>query len=157
MNVSGCNISDYRPAPFGAGSGITYQHSSSAIDLDSYITYNIFSNNQNGVVLHNCGGVHVNHNDFVNHTVHATDNAASENYWDGGVEGNFWDNHTAPDDDPPYGIVDVPFKIDDDSYDYYPLTEYQVIPEFDDVIIPVAAMVVLFGLVAMRRRKEGLS
>jgi parallel beta-helix repeat protein len=133
--------------------GILYVSSSSSVDQDSYITYNVIRDNYYGIVLQNVGGVHVNHNDFVNNTVHANDTASTENYWDDGVEGNFWDNYTGPDEDPPIGIGDDPFKIDDGSYDYYPLVD-QVIPEFGDVVIPVTSMIVLFAILTARKRKQ---
>jgi parallel beta-helix repeat protein len=50
----------------------------------------------------------------------------SGNWWNSTEgSGNWWNDWTAPDDYPPYGIVDMPYVIAGNSYaeDYYPLVE----------------------------------
>ena len=150
LNVTQCLVAE-NDYPSHVTYAIYYRGASSSVDLDSYITYNIIRDNDYGIILMDVGGTHINHNDFLNNVVHAEDTASTENFWDDGVEGNFWDNYTGEDLLPPIGIGDEPFKIDDGSYDYYPLVD-QAIPEFSDVVLPVMAIVTLFAVLTARKR-----
>jgi len=150
VNISYSTISNCTPF-YGA---IRYQGTSSAVDLDSYITYNVIRDNSIGVTLINAGGVHVNHNDFINNDLHANDTSAGDNFWDDGIEGNYWDNYTGDDLVAPFGIGDEPLLIDFGTYDNYPLMEYQAIPEFQDVVVPVMFVLVIFGLFRARMTRQ---
>jgi len=95
------------------------------------VTNNIFSENTRGVYLENSESIVFHHNRFQDHTRHARDNMGSENKWDDGFPsgGNFWSGYTGTDqfsgpsqnESGPDGIGDVPFVIDINSQDNYPL------------------------------------
>ncbi len=60
-------------------------------------------------------------NNFKNNTVHVYYTTIySPDFWDNGVEGNYWDNYTGVDLDK-NGIGDSNHKIDGNHRDYYPL------------------------------------
>jgi parallel beta-helix repeat protein len=71
------------------------------------------------------------HNNFVNNTeqVYISTHPSYANFWDNGVEGNYWSNYTGidvysgPDQDLPgsNGIGDTPYDIDENNRDCYPL------------------------------------
>ncbi len=95
------------------------------------VTNNIFSENTRGVYLENSESIAFYHNRFRDHTRHARDNMGSENKWDDGYPsgGNFWSGYTGTDqffgpsqnESGPDGIGDIPFVIDINSQDNYPL------------------------------------
>ncbi len=100
---------------------------------------NSVSSNGYGIHLVDCGGTIAYHNSFFDSVVdHAYDDGGTENPWNASypIGGNYWDNYTAVDefsgpnqDEPGHdGIGDTPYKIDDDSFDYYPLMEPQNTP-----------------------------
>ena len=80
----------------------------------------------------------IHHNDIINNTEQAYDDGGA-NQWDDGYPsgGNYWSNYTGQDlcSGPnqnvcpdPDGIGDVPYIIDVDSMDRYPLTEPSLLP-----------------------------
>ena len=98
---------------------------------NSYIVRNTILENGRGVALFMVrGGIAIDHNNFVNNTVQATDDGGPANRWDGGCPsgGNFWSDYMGvdavdcetglPGSD---GIGDSPYVIDADSQDRYPL------------------------------------
>jgi parallel beta-helix repeat protein len=74
------------------------------VSSDNCIYHNNFSNNT--VDVYDCGP------DF--------DETISVNMWDNGEEGNFWSNYNGTDTNED-GIGDVPYVVDANNTDYYPL------------------------------------
>ncbi len=99
--------------------------------LGATVTGNIFSENMRGVYLENSESIVVHHNRFVDNTGHAHDNKGDENTWDDGYPsgGNYWSGYTGSDqfigpnqnESGKDGIGDVPYVIDSNSQDDYPL------------------------------------
>jgi len=138
----------------------------------SQISGNIFFENVGdtadggGVSLLLSSMIWVFNNSFIGNTLYqafdddafGVDNFWNNTYYDGG--GNYWSDgvttdycsgeypQTIPGSDE---IVDVPYDIPVNSTDYYPLVE--PIPEFDTLLVPVSAMLVLFVLMLSRRSK----
>lgn len=98
---------------------------------NSMVTNNIFSENMRGMYLENSEGIDTFHNEFKDNTNQARDNKGNENSWEFSYPagGNFWndyigiDQFKGPDqnESDPDGIGDVPYEIDSNSQDYYPL------------------------------------
>jgi parallel beta-helix repeat protein len=98
---------------------------------NSSVTNNIFSENMRGLYFENSEGIYTFHNEFRNHTNHVRDNVGIENVWDDGYPsgGNFWSGYAGTDqyegpsqnESNPDGIGDVPYMIDPNSQDNYPL------------------------------------
>jgi len=63
-------------------------------------------------------------NFFIENVIHAIDDV-STTMWNTTVKGNYWDNYTEPDVDPPDGFVDAPYNISGKgkSKDYLPIAE----------------------------------
>lgn len=152
VNVTLCNISYNDNSPFSCG--IDYRVMNTAIDVQSIITYNEFRENYEGVALTQCRGVMVHHNNFVDNTVQAEDSETNLNQWDNGTEGNYWSDYSGVDVSPHDGIGDTPYDVDADTVDRYPLYEYTPIPEFSDVIIPVIALMMIFGFLHAKRNRR---
>ena len=99
----------------------------------------------------------------------AFDDRGSENAWNASwpTGGNYWVDYTGedkmsgPDQNQPGpgdGIVDLPFQIDVNTWDRYPLTLTQPvepIPEFPTLLLPiVSVLALLFAVVRRSSRKE---
>jgi len=93
---------------------------------------NLLVENGYGLYLFRSTGIAVHGNNFAGNTVQADDHRGPENSWDAGYPegGNYWsdysgpDNCSGPDQDvcpSPDGIGDLPYAIDADSRDRYPL------------------------------------
>jgi len=102
---------------------------------NNIISENIIINNSYGIYAINPVGNYIYHNDFVNNTIyqvylHPTWSGHS-NMWDNGYPsgGNYWSNYTGTDEfrgsnqDQPGsdGIGDVPYVVDANNTDRYPL------------------------------------
>jgi len=111
------------------------------ISANAYIygnsfTENTIRNNGKGISLHyRCHGNFIYHNNFINNTYQAYTYESYNNTWDYGYPsgGNYWSDYeeTYPDaeeiDDS--GIWNVPYWIDENNQDNYPLMEpYSPIP-----------------------------
>lgn len=109
-------------------SGI-YIYNSSGND----VSYNAIMNNQIGIYLHHSNNNIIHHNNFFTNTVQAYLNNSFSNMWDEGYPsgGNYWSDRTGIDlYSGPYqnetgsdGISDVPYTIDGDNEDRYPLMD----------------------------------
>jgi parallel beta-helix repeat protein len=98
----------------------------------------IFENIYLGFYLADSSNNMIFNNNIINNSFQANDDQ-SDNYWDKGypLGGNFWsdydgwDLNSTPDQNtpPPDGIGDIPYVIDLDSQDNYPLME----PSFDNL------------------------
>ncbi|MBY8984146.1 MAG: right-handed parallel beta-helix repeat-containing protein [Candidatus Lokiarchaeota archaeon] len=111
----------------------TFHNNYYGIDLylsDYNVIYeNVFTvNNRCGIYIdEGDGGSHNNlayHNFFINNVIHAIDDEPTNN-WNNSYIGNYWDNHTGPDENPQDGIVDKPYNITGKagSKDFLPIAE----------------------------------
>ena len=103
----------------------------SGIHIDEDSDYNEFTEN---IIRNNTIGLNINSlndnnlvykNFFLNNGKHASDSGTS-NKWNNTVIGNYWDNHTGPDDSPQDGIVDDWYTYiggSAGSMDYLPIAE----------------------------------
>jgi parallel beta-helix repeat protein len=99
--------------------------------IDSMITDNILSENMRGVYLENSVGIVTSHNEFKDNSNQVRDNLGNENTWDFGYPagGNYWNDYFGTDDfkgpsqneSDADGIGDLPYEIDSNSRDYFPL------------------------------------
>lgn len=90
-----------------------------------------FMHNIIGLELYASSNNTIFHNSFVNNTVHAKTYGSYDNLWDEGYPegGNYWDSYTnvdeksGPHQDEPGsdGIGDVPWTVDENNVDNYPL------------------------------------
>ena len=78
----------------------TFAHSEYAIELDG-------TNNS------------LYHNNFINNT-QQIDSYNLVNFWNNSIEGNYWSNYNGTDSDLD-GIGDIPYQIDSNNIDHYPL------------------------------------
>ncbi len=106
------------------------------VEIDSSSSNHLYGNNIGsnyfGVVLDSANDNTIMWNNFTSNQFQARDNN-DLNYWDGGypLGGNYWDDYGGPDyfngpnQDRPGSdrIGDVPYVIDSDSQDNYPLAE----------------------------------
>lgn len=126
------------------------------------ITYNFFVNNRKGVEMSGCTGFLLHHNNFINTFIPAFDDNGAENSWDDGYPsgGNYWDDYVGTDDfngpdqniSGSDGIGDIPYVIDGDSQDGYPLME--PIPEFDNLLVPLLGLMMIFVVMRVRARQN---
>jgi parallel beta-helix repeat protein len=89
------------------------------------ISENVISGNEFGIFLQNaeCSNNSIYNNCFITNDIHAIDDGV-DNKWNSSTIGNYWDNHTSPDDNKD-GIVDNPYTYiggTAGSIDYLPLT-----------------------------------
>jgi parallel beta-helix repeat protein len=97
----------------------------------SLVTDNVFSENLRGVNLENSAGIVTSHNEFKDNADQVRDNKGGENSWDHGYPagGNYWSDYIGTDlfkgpsqnESDADGIGDLPYEIDSNSHDYYPL------------------------------------
>lgn len=99
---------------------------------DSEVYWNVLEYCSWGIQLERCVGARVYHNDLFYIGIPATDDRGSENLWDSGYPsgGNYWSSFVVADTkhgpsqnlSGPDGIGDLPYVIDGNSSDRYPLT-----------------------------------
>ncbi len=80
----------------------------------------------------------IHHNNFVNHTT-LVEVLDSNNTWDDGTEGNFWDNATSADIDQD-GIADSPYEISGGEYDNHPFVNpisFLKVAEVEDEVFTI--------------------
>jgi parallel beta-helix repeat protein len=111
--------------------GIQFEHSS-----NNTLSVNSAANNQYGIDLNYSSSNRIYHNNFINNI--QVENTESNNTWDDGARGNYWDNYGKLDTDGD-GIGNTPYVIDANNRDRYPL----VVPlgsiplVWDETIYPV--------------------
>jgi parallel beta-helix repeat protein len=123
------------------------------------ITGNNITNNSRGILVHICYNNVIHHDNFVNNGNHVeTDD--SNNIWDNGEEGNYWDNYTGLDSDED-GVGDTPYVIDENNRDNYPLVEQIPVSETEPfptllviVVIVTAGAVAALGLLAYFKKRK---
>ena len=109
---------------------------------DSILSNNVVESNEHGISLHGSTGSLIVKNDMVrnalgiafwessgnifhhNNIIHnkkdVSGSATSQNQWDDGSEGNYWDDYSGWDGNGD-GISDTPYRIGEGSVDRYPL------------------------------------
>jgi len=88
--------------------------------LYNHITENNIEYNNVGIRFWHGLNNTINFNNFINNIEQVIWTFGYANFWDNGVEGNYWSNYTGVDSDND-GIGDVVHEIDADNKDQYPL------------------------------------
>jgi len=152
-------------------------------DLDAVFNPAMYSNTcQNVVVANNsfssvwnfciemrvCSGFLIYHNNFLGVPPQAFDNWGPENMWNSSYPagGNYWIDYTGVDEKSgpiqnlpgSDGIGDLPYVIDVNTTDYYPLNKtgkIEPIPEFPTLLLPIiSVLALLFAAVRRTSRKD---
>lgn len=84
------------------------------------LTNNKLSNNEFAIVATSANNNTIFHNNFLKNT-HFISSIGSTNYWDNGIEGNYWSDYTGKDEDQD-GIGESPYIINANNQDNHPLT-----------------------------------
>jgi nitrous oxidase accessory protein len=116
---------------------------------------NNITKNSRGILVHVCYDNVFYHNNFVNNVNHV-ETDGSNDIWDNGEEGNYWDKYTGLDSDGD-GIGDIPYIIDENNRDNHPLTNMvSVIPEFPSgaVLAPFFVATLLLVILYFRKGKK---
>jgi nitrous oxidase accessory protein NosD len=147
--VSGNIIKGSSPWGIWIGSGgrnnIFYENH---IADKGYTPYETEVYSGSGIVFGDNSGVAVNntfyHNVFINNTKNVkfnSDLVADGNFWDNGVEGNYWSDYNGTDADND-GLGDTPYIIDTEDSDGYPLATpldipavFVPLPEYDPPLL----------------------
>jgi parallel beta-helix repeat protein len=105
---------------------------------ENNIVWNNITNNNRGIHFETSGINIIHHNNFVDNTNDWWDYGLtpwpfqflfSVNFWDDGIEGNYWSNYSGTDSNGD-GIGDTPHNLYENNTDNYPLMEAVIIPEF---------------------------
>jgi len=83
------------------------------------LTNNKLSNNEFAIVTISSSNNTAFHNNFINNT-HSISSIDSTNYWDNGIEGNYWSDYTGKDENQD-GIGESPYIINANNQDNHPL------------------------------------
>ncbi len=112
------NHSDYNRI---SGNNITNNDDGILLDHSSNNTVlgNEVKNNDGGIFFWYSSDNRFYHNNFINNTAQAH-SLFSTNIWDNGCEGNYWNNYNGTDSDGD-GLGDIPYIIDENNTDWYPL------------------------------------
>ena len=116
--------------------------------VDNFCFFNIWHDSANNTFFHN---------NFIGNWTGSPGDRDSQNFWDNGLEGNYWEEYTGKDANGD-GICDTPYVIDNysNSVDRYPLMTPvdtpTVLPEFPSWTPILALTVVAVVLVVYRRR-----
>jgi parallel beta-helix repeat protein len=172
---SGNSISENNIAP-RYGNGIQLYNSSSnsisgnsittnfglGILLNYYSCNNIVSENNitdnfiGGIrIMSNSNGNKIYHNNFMNNTSHAS--ASGSNVWDDGSRGNYWSDylvkHPNAAEIDSSGVWNIPYVINPNDADHYPLMAPYVVPEFPSfLILPLFFLATLLAVITYRRK-----
>lgn len=134
---------------------IITNHSGVAIGLHSCYDSVVFGNNITNCTL----GIRVlksNNRIFQNNFVDNTNQSESEgnNLWDNGFEGNFWSDYSGADTNAD-GIGDVPYIINENNQDNYPLVapvDISIIPEYSSFLISSLLLVATLVIVINKNK-----
>jgi len=112
------------------------------------ISGNMIKGNNIGIFLEDtgCSNNSIYENFFLENAMHAVDDGV-DNKWNSTTIGNYWDNHTGPDDNKD-GIVDIPYNYiggTAGSIDYLPIAESIAPGGFDPGVIPIIVVVSIGG------------
>ncbi|HDQ05641.1 MAG TPA: hypothetical protein ENN36_02820 [Candidatus Bathyarchaeota archaeon] len=130
----------------------------------NYIVWNNITCNNKGVYFETSGINILHHNNFVNNTKDWWDYGYtpwpfqlpfSENIWDDGEEGNYWDTYDGTDNNID-GIGDTPHLLYENNTDNFPLiqpTEVPIkIPEFPSWTILLLLIIITFTTIIYKKR-----
>jgi parallel beta-helix repeat protein len=128
---------------------------SSNFIFDNYIANNIDSvHEKNGFGI-SLGGANNNtfyRNTLINNSYNFRILEPSYiNYWDNGLEGNFWDGYNGSDNNGD-GIGDTSYIIDENNQDNYPIMNYATIPEFPSWAILPLFLTLVFVVTIYKKR-----
>jgi parallel beta-helix repeat protein len=84
------------------------------------ISRNVLMNNDDGVHIYGSFANIIYHNNFINNTHQVHLEYSPDNFWDDGIEGNYWSDYGNSDSNQD-GIGDAPIMIDEANWDNYPL------------------------------------
>ncbi len=139
--------------------GISLYTTSNNFIYDNYLANNIgYEGQKNGYGISLSGtGYHAENNTFYRNTlINNSYNLRIEephftNYWDNGSQGNYWDDYTGADANED-GIGDIPYIMNENNQDDFPLMEPTLIPEFPSwTILPIFLVTTLCALVIKKR------
>ncbi len=133
----------------------------SGILLEAWSEYNVvfennITDNNIGVWIAFSSNNQFYHNNLTVNTkqvdIHVSGDA---NFWDNGVEGNYWsefeERYPNASEVDGSGIWDTPYVIDENNQDNYPL-----IPEFSPkLLLPLLMVATLLTIIVHRRRQSG--
>ena len=119
------------------------------------ITNNMIKNNQvTGLSIVDCTGSNIHLNCFINNNptlhINAIDVDGSNNKWDNGTTGNYWDDYTGLDEDDD-GIGDVPYYINGSAgnQDNFPLMTCPIPTKKGGGAISGYNLFLLFGILSV--------
>jgi len=105
---------------------------------NNMISGNRITENDEGVWLSWSFHNEFRQNDLMNNTQQISiSTSGCANFWDNGVEGNYWSDYTGADDNGDY-IGDIPYVIDSANIDHYPLMTPRTIQE--DTTPPIVSV-----------------
>jgi parallel beta-helix repeat protein len=124
------------------------------------ITKNNIANNGRGIYVSHSSNNTLYQNNFIDNTIQIygtidefpESNAPSANIWSYGATGNYWSNYNGTDSDGD-GIGDIPYIIDANNQDPYPLMETAHIPEFPELTPMLLVLAVLTVAVAIYKQR----
>ena len=104
-------------------------HLSHSADYNNISGNTITNNGLYGIELESCSDNTVCHNNFIDNLVQVNELGLETNFWDNGCEGNYWSNYNGTDlyhsqyqnETGSDGIGDLPYVIDANNTDHYPL------------------------------------
>lgn len=136
--------------------GIDLESSSNNIVSGNTIT----ENNRGGIWLGGSSNNTLYHNNFINNTSQVAENEVNEgNNWDNGYPsgGNYWSDYqtkypNAIENDSS-GIWNMPYIIDTNNIDHYPLMTQNTIPEFSSFLILSLFLIATLLAVIIHKKK----
>lgn len=134
------------------------------------IVWNNITSNNRGIYVETSGINNIHHNNFVNNTNDSWDYGYtpwpfqlpfSENVWDDGEEGNYWDTYHGTDNNGD-GIGDTPHLLYENNTDNFPLMQQIevpiTIPEFPPgIILPLLLIVTFVAIIAKKKLSQRIS
>jgi hypothetical protein len=128
-------------------------NNSIALDVsgtDHIISENSIYNNSNALLLYDSSNDTIYRNNFFNNSNQVSQSRGS-NYWDNGIEGNYWDDYNGTDRG--NGIGSTPYVIDSYNQDNFPLMHMYNIPEFQSfLILPLFMIATILAVIVYKKK-----
>jgi parallel beta-helix repeat protein len=130
-----------------------------ASSKNSITVNDIMSNSVSGIFLYS----HSNNNtfydnNFVDNALQVNSSGGQKNVWDNGSKGNFWSDYVSrypnATEIDGTGVWKIPYVIDANNTDDYPLTNNVIIPEFTRITFLVAFISACCVMITILRRKH---
>ena len=152
----GIRLGAYSSNNMISGNNITNNYLSILLSFSSNNTVsgNNITNNYNGILLGSSSNNTIYHNNFIDNHQQVS-SSTSMNVWDAGYPsgGNYWSDYNGTDANHD-GIGDMPYSIDANNTDRYPLMKSYTIPEFQSLIVlPLLVMATVLTAVVYRRKR----